>query len=208
MAHKRKKDDKDIDELTMLSFGLFASFHLKFYYLETNLRLKLFNLLKNQLGTDWFAHQLNQENKDTLFKREAELIRQRKRKDFVVKDSTLLAEASLGFWVEFFNPRIYKATRGVPIQIFSHLPSQVKRKDLYRMLHLVKDLRNKIVHHRYPTFISKRETKYLEEIGFADEALTQLLQWLGVSNWSKITLGETEVIIKKLQDKLISLNEA
>src|SRR5687768_14250951 len=137
-------------KLAELSLSVYSSFFPAFYLLEFTLKNKIYQLLKEELGNDWFNEQLKEEKVNSLFSAEQELIQKRKPKNFKVFDNALFHEAGFGFWVEFFNPRIYKLSKGRPIKIFTQLPNGIKRKNLYEKLIKVKDFRNRLYHSRIP----------------------------------------------------------
>lgn len=202
MAKSQKNDRKGFDNLETLSLQLFASFFPKFYFLELELRTKLFNLIKEKIAADWFSQQITSQAKDSLFEREAALILQRKPKGFYLKDSALFSETSLGFWIEFFNPRIYKLTKGLPILVFSKRPTNIKRKDLYNMLTKVKDFRNQLMHGRIPLLISPDQTIRLIEIINLDKELSLLLKWMDITGWQQFERKGPQIIGEKILSKL------
>ncbi|MGN6417049.1 MAG: hypothetical protein ACTHMC_06140, partial [Pseudobacter sp.] len=91
----------------------------------------------------------------------------------------LREESGLGIWVEFFNPRIYKLSKGRPVKIFRKLPKDIKRVDIYRRLVRVKEFRNLLVHSRFPLITTEADIGYLEEMKEIYSILLQLIDWLG-----------------------------
>ncbi|NII26817.1 hypothetical protein HB364_17135 [Pseudoflavitalea sp. X16] len=178
--NSKKKKEKN-NKLLHLSLGLYATFYPKYYLLETTLKNRLYYLVKQRLGESWFDDQLNSSKNDTVFKLEADVILRRKPKGFVLKDKGLLVESGLGIWVEFFNRNLYKELKGVPILIFPKLPPDIKRKELYKQLSKVKELRNQLFHYRIPPATKSTDVNILIDV---NNDLMNLLQWLDVPTGS------------------------
>jgi hypothetical protein len=170
-----KKMDKN--RLVYLSLNFYSTFYPKYYLLETLLKNRLFQIVKEKLGENWYSIQINSLN-DNLLKQEAELILRRKPKEFELSDKGLLVESGLGLWVEFFNRQLYKEMKGVPILVFPKLPPTVKRKELYQKLNKVKDLRNQLFHYRLLPITEVSQIKYLDDLVDVNENLMCLLTWL------------------------------
>lgn len=189
-------------KLTTLSLSLYSSFFPGFYLLEFTLRNKLFELIKVELGADWFVEQLNTEKENILFTAESELIMKRKPKNFMLSDNGLLLESGFGFWVEFFNNKVYKLSKGRPIKIFTQLPKEIKRKDLYGKLIKVKKFRNRLYHSRIPPITEKTHVRYIDEALENYEVLLQLLQWLDIANHDIFKLSHFEKKVNKIKSLL------
>lgn len=65
----------------------------------------------------------------------------------------------------------------MPIKAFSELPSEIKRRHLYQMLSNIKEVRNKLYHHRIDLFntISKKEIDLLSK---TDKDLYLIIAWI------------------------------
>jgi hypothetical protein len=176
-------------KLTKLSLSLYSSFFPGFYLLELTLKNKLFHLLKEEISKDWFTEQLKMENEDTLFSAEREIILRRKPKNFTLTDNGLLLESGFGFWVEFFNNRVYKLSKGRPIKIFTQLPKGIKRKDIYERLVKLKEFRNRLYHSRIPLITEKAQAKCISEAQENYEMLLELLHWLDSPNYDLFDLS-------------------
>lgn len=171
-----KNDEKG--KLLQVSLSIYATFYPKYYLLETLLKNRLFQALKEKLGENWFSLQLDSVHENNLFKQEAEFILRRKPKKFVLKDKGLLLESGFGLWVEFFNRPLYKETKGLPILIFPKLPSTIKRKQIYQKLNNVKELRNQLFHYRLLPITETEQLKSLDKLIDANKDLMNLLDWL------------------------------
>jgi hypothetical protein len=180
----------NIKKLTELSLSVYSSFFPAFYLLELTLKNKIYQLLKEELGNDWFKERLKEEKVNSLFSAETELIQKRKPKNFKVSDNVLFLEAGFGFWVEFFNPRIYKLSKGRPIKIFTQLPKEIKRKNLYEKLIKVKDFRNRLYHSRISLITEKSHEVYINESVENYEILLDLLSWLDNPNRDFLKLSD------------------
>jgi len=180
----------DTKKLTELSLSVYGSFFPAFYLLEFTLKNRIYHLLKEELGNDWFKEQLNNGKVNSLFSAETELIQKRKPKNFKVSESALFLEAGFGFWVEFFNPQIYKLSKGRPIKIFTQLPNEIKRKNLYEKLIKVKDFRNRLYHSRIPPVTEKSHEAYINESVENYEILVDLLSWLDNPNRDVLNLSD------------------
>jgi hypothetical protein len=186
-------------KLTELSLSVYSSFFPAFYLLEFTLKNRIYHLLKEELGDDWFKEQLNKGNINSLFSAEAELIQKRKPRNFKVSDNALFLEAGFGFWVEFFNPRIYKLSKGRPIKIFIQLPNGIKRKNLYEKLIKVKDFRNKLYHSRIPLVTEKSHEAYIRESVENYEILFELLSWLDNPNRDFLNVSDFKEKTNKMK---------
>ncbi len=162
----------------LVSLELFASFYPKFFLFELSLKNRLYALLSKELGSDWFTRQLSNPD-NNVFAQEKELILRRKRARFSLSAKGLLVESGLGLWVEFFNRPLYKLAKGLPIQIFTQLPSEVKRKDIYKKMERIKELRNSLFHSRIVPITSSPQLAQLEEIMAIADDLKDILHWLG-----------------------------
>lgn len=189
--NKRNPKIKEKDSLLYLSLNLYSTFYPKYYLLETELKSRLFQLLRAKFGEDWFSLQIKSTNGSNLFKQEAEIILRRKPQGFVLNDKGLFVESGFGMWVEFFNRNLYKEAKGLPILVFYRLPSTIKRKDLYEKLNLVKELRNKLFHYRLLPITEPEQVKYLDELIDTNNTLMDLLTWLDAPV-SGLSLNEFE----------------
>jgi len=176
--NKKNLKYEEKDRLFNLSLNLYSTFYPKYYVLETLLKDRLFKVLKEKLGVNWFTLQMNSSNEQNLIKREADFILQRKPIGFVLNERGLMIESGMGVWVEFFSKDLYREVKGLPIHIFHQLPSNVKRKDLYQKLNNVKDLRNKLFHYRLLPITEPEQLKYLDELIDTNKILMDLLTWL------------------------------
>jgi len=111
----------------------------------------------------------------------------------------LFHEAGFGFWVEFFNPRIYKLSKGRPIKIFTQLPNGIKRKNLYEKLIKVKDFRNRLYHSRIPLITEKSHEAYINESVENYEILLELLSWLDSPSRDFLNLSDFKERTNKMK---------
>jgi hypothetical protein len=195
-----KKENKD--KLLHISLRFYSTFYPKYYLLETLLKNRLFLLLKEKLGENWFSLQINSNLENNLFKQEADFILRRKSKGFVLRDKGLLVESGFGLWVEFFNRHLYKEIKGLPILIFPKLPPTVKRKELYQKLNKVKDLRNQLFHYRLLPITEVEQVKYLDKLVDANKDLMNLLTWLDAP-LSELSSNEFENNVDEIRKMLI-----
>ena len=184
MVANNQETLKTEQKLISHNLALHATFYPKYYLLEVTLKNRLFATIKRQLGEDWFSQQIAAEDKDSLFTEEILHILRRKPQNFELRDHGLLVESGLGFWVEFFNKRLYKLTKGHPLSIFTSLPKGIKRKDVYKKLDLVKDFRNRLFHYRIPIVKDHSQLNYLDELVKIDNELISLLTWMDVYTMS------------------------
>lgn len=168
-------------DLRYLVLTLYSRFFPLLYILENTLKTGIFSIIEKELGKEWFIVQLNDNSNDPLFKAEITQIINRKPRNYVITPELLKEESGLGLWVEFFNPRIYKLSKGRPIKVFTGLPREIKRVDIYKRLITVKEFRNQLVHSRFPLIKSAGDLIRLDETEEIYAVLLQLIHWLGES---------------------------
>ena len=193
-----KKKEGFTNIIVGLSLEVFAGFFPAFYILETNLKRRLYNQIKNKKGDNWFADQLQSRN--TLFTEERDYILRRKPKNFKLKEEGLLVESGLGFWIEFFNKEIYKETKGAPIGIFNNLPTEVKRKAVYKKLDSIREFKNLMAHSRLSLVISKSDLNMLAMLRIYPNDLETVLNWFGGLPVEAAKLPELETKIERLEE--------
>ncbi|AEW02229.1 hypothetical protein A4D02_34710 [Niastella koreensis] len=201
-SDKKNELDKFDDAIMSANLELFSSYYPLFYLLETTLKKRLYKKLKINLGEDWFTKQLAKP--DPLFEEEKSSILRRKPKNFLLKDNGLLVESGLGFWVEFFNRRLYKETKGIPISIFKNRPREIKRKDIYQKLDNAKEFRNHLFHSRLPIIVKKEDISKLEQFDIQGKNLETILKWFGDLPESIATTQYIQIkinVIRKLLEK-------
>ena len=179
MVKIKKNNNKEKKDLLVL----FSTFYPKFYILETLLKKKIVNEIENKFGSNWYDEV---KEKIKLFSDEIELIIRRKKKDLKIDSRLFIHEASFGFWIELFGRENYKHLKGLPIKVFENLPGDIKRNDLYRMLSNIKELRNKLYHHRIDLSheLTIKDVQFLTEtekdlrliIHFLDSDYAELIQ--------------------------------
>jgi hypothetical protein len=200
MVNSKQNNSDGYNDLMAKSLSIYASFYPRFYLLELTLKTRLYNLLKNKLGDDWFTLRLKAE--DPLFEEEKKFILRRKPKNFKLKDNGLLVESALGFWVEFFNKRLYKESKGIPILIFENLPAEIKRKEIYQKLNSVKEFRNKLYHSRIPPVSSIEALPFIQELKLHAQDLQALLDWFGELPEAIVDTHDITEKIKTLEKEL------
>lgn len=176
---KRMKESQPEKDIKFLVLTLYSRFLPLFYILENSLKNRIFKVIEEELSKNWFLAQLDNKNNDPLFRTEISLILNRKPKNYRLSPEKLKVESGLGLWVEFFNPRVYKLAKGRPIKIFSQLPKNIKRGDIYQRLMKIKDFRNLLVHSRIPIINDVSYLSYLNEIQDNYKILLELLEWMG-----------------------------
>lgn len=187
------------DRLNALSLHLYALFFPGYYLLELTLKDKLFHLIRKQLGNHWFTQQLHADYVDSVFSSETQLILRRKNKDYQVTDDSFLLESGFGFWVEFFGPRLYKMTKGLPIQILTRLPAPIKRSDVYTTLNRIKDFRNNLYHSRIPLVSSSEHIMHLRAAEQAYQDLHHILDWLDAPHRELVDKRQFRETIREIQ---------
>lgn len=178
---------KSSEERKIISHNLtlYATFYPKYYLLEANMKKGIYENIKRELGNDWFSEQISAVEPDSVFSAEIAAILRRKPNNFQLKDYGLLVESGLGFWVEFFNKRLYKSTKGVTMSLFPSRPKEIKRKDIYKKLDLVKNFRNELFHSRITIIQDPSQLQILDDLVEIDQTLTCLLTWMEVSGLPK-----------------------
>lgn len=202
MVNSKKINHKNEQKLISCNLSLYSTFYPKYYLLERTIKNELFALLREKLGADWFSRQMYASEKDSLFEEEIAFILRRKPKNFKLTDRGLLVESGFGFWVEFFSKRFYKKTKGIVLSIFSQLPPEIKRKEIYRKLIVVKNFRNKLFHYRVPIIKDSVQLIYLDELLIIENELSNLLIWLDIDNIQAFTDNSFNKKIEKIK-KLI-----
>lgn len=202
---KNVNENKNADQLLYTLLQFYASFFPGFYLLELTLKNRIYHELKDKLGNDWFNRKLADAQNDPLFAQEKEYIMRRKSSGFEVTDEGLKVESGLGFWVEFFNRRLYKETKGIPIAIFKKLPKEKKRKDIYTRLERIRQLRNQLVHSRIPPVANAAQSRHLERMLETAKDLGEIFKWFG--NIPKFVINRKEIATKaKAIKKLMKIS--
>jgi hypothetical protein len=89
----------------------------------------------------------------------------------------LIAKFTFGFWTNQFHSKEFAASGSTLLEIFVNRPFGVKRKDVYRKLMKINEIRNRIAHHEPICFeediisIMRTERRYM--------LILELLEWLG-----------------------------
>lgn len=200
--NKKNYKNEEKDALLHLSLSLYSTFYPKYFFLETLLKNRLFQLFKEKLGENWFSLQMSSNEGNRLIKREVEYILFRKPNGFILNEEALLIESGFGIWVEFFSRDGYKEVKGLPILIFPQLPPTVKRKDLYQKLDQVRDLRNQLFHCRLQPITEVEQVKYLDKLSDANNDLIDLLKWLDAP-LNGLSVQEFENKVEEIRNRLI-----
>jgi len=174
---KKKPSEKLLKKILHVN----SMIYIGLYVLEMKIRQSIPLTFQSVLGKDWLLNELTAPNVP-LFIQEIELIRRRHSQQYAPTEEKFIREASLGFWVELFNPETYKLLKGAPIKAFAYRPPAFKRRNIYRIFKDVKDLRNEIVHGRMPSDLKKEAGKtQLKKLQQANTDIRLLISYIDPS---------------------------
>jgi Abi-like protein len=99
---------------------------------------------------------------------------------------SILAEQSMGFWLEMYEEHCYRLLVGKPIQAFGKLPPKHGRREICQKLHLIRILRNRISHNEPIIFEGMRFD--LSQVKLLHATLLELAEWLNpqLHKWMKM----------------------
>ena len=118
--------------------------------LEISLKNSINDLLTDKLGENWL------ENKDFLTNDSLRKIEEAKKilykRAELISKSKIIAELSIGFWVNLFKKPYEKKLRTKDIQkIFTNLPPKkekmINREVIYKELNHIRNFRNRVFHY-------------------------------------------------------------
>lgn len=95
-----------------------------------------------------------------------------------VTSGKVIAEQTLGFWTDLFEPTHHKLLEGRPMKVFTNLPSGHGRKQVYETLNRVRLFRNRVYHNEPICFHgNKIDFKKAEDV---HNLITSLFQWIDI----------------------------
>lgn len=186
-------EDKTI-QLYKLNLNISKSFHPLIGVLEVALRNKLNETIANHFAdSNWILNQRNgfmidpsltftykktgRTKTNRFFLNEVNRAEKRLQKSGTsVTSGKIISEQTLGFWTDFFEVHHYKLLQGIPIKVFSSLPSGYGRKQVNDELNKVRRFRNRI-NHNEPICFSGNTLDFTETLAVYKSILT-LLEWL------------------------------
>lgn len=193
MSEEKKNDSVNLSKRKNL-LSLLSTFYVKFYLLETILKTQLIQNLEAKYSANWLEELVE---KVKLFSDESDIISKRKKKGLKLNTKLFIHEASFGFWIELFGREPYKQLKGLPIKAFNDLPKEIRRRDLYRMLTHIKEIRNKLYHHRI-NLSTQLQDKQINALIQADKDLVFIIQILDKSALSLFDVTQFEKTLKIL----------
>ena len=132
--------------------------------LEVALRNAVDKLLSDKVGVDWYKDEnfLTDDSKKKVY---GAITYLKKRREAVTKEK-IIAELTLGFWVNLFKKPYDKKLRINDLKtIFLNLPSReekiVNREVLYKQLNHIRNFRNRVFH--YEKVLNKDEYTQINE---------------------------------------------
>ncbi len=149
ISQERFGSYKSVDEyMENLTFS--KNSYIPLSVLEIALRNAINNFLSVKVGNDWYED-ANFLTKDSIRKiEEAKNVLQSRREN--ISKNKIIAELSLGFWVNLFKKPYDKKLRINELKrIFPNLPSAkeklINREVLYRELNHIRNFRNRVFHY-------------------------------------------------------------
>ncbi|SEA23764.1 Abi family protein [Pedobacter hartonius] len=94
----------------------------------------------------------------------------------VITSGKIIADQTLGFWTELFETLHYRLLQGRPIQIFTHLPPSIGRREVRDRLNDIRQFRNRINHNEPICFNGNNiDFTYAESIY---RSVHEILSWI------------------------------
>ena len=164
---------------------LSKKYYIPLSILEVSLRNAINTHFEKFYGAGWLINEASFLQRDQIKKIEEAKHKIRARKEEISKEK-LLAELSLGFWVNLFKKPYEQQMRISSLrQIFSNLPKKeekhISRKELFAALNHIRNFRNRIFHHE--KIVGKQVFQNIEQeindmIGYLDQELLDFSQRL------------------------------
>jgi hypothetical protein len=170
------------------------AFHPLLGLFEVVLRNNINDILENHFNdSDWIINQksgfmndstLTYQQKHTgrkitndFLKNEVLKIEKKLRnKSIAITSGKIIAEQTFGFWTDLFAVHHYRLLRGKPIQIFTALPANTNRNNIFDQLTKIRKFRNRINHNEPICFLgSKIDFKETIEVY---QYIIQLFTWI------------------------------
>ncbi len=93
-----------------------------------------------------------------------------------ITSGKIIAEQTFGFWTDLFAVHHYRLLKGKPIQIFTALPPNTNRNNIFGKLTKIRKFRNRIYHYE-PICFSSSQIDFKETVEVYQH-LIQLFTWL------------------------------
>jgi hypothetical protein len=172
-------------QLYKVNMKISQAFHPLLSLFEVILRNQINSRLSRHFGdNDWILNQRTGFMSDgTLrkggffLKKQVNLTESRLIKDGgAVNSEKVIAALNFGFWTALFDTQHYKLLKGKPIRIFTELPPNKHRKDIFVSLTTIREFRNRINHNEPICF--KNKTIDFTNTVHAYKALRKTLKWI------------------------------
>lgn len=170
------------------------AFHPLLGLFEVVLRNNIDHILKNHFSdSDWIINQksgfmsdislsyrqkqtgrkiVNDYLKNEVLKIENKL----QSKGITITSGKIIAEQTFGFWTDLFAVHHYRLLKGKPIQIFTSLPSNTNRSNIFDQLTKIRKFRNRINHNEPICFLGSQIS--FKETLEVYQHIIQLFTWI------------------------------
>ncbi len=107
-----------------------------------------------------------------------------------VSHGKIVADLNLGFWSSLFETTHYSILQGVPIRIFSTLPTGINRNHVNQKIKKIRTFRNRIYHNEPIIFNNNPQNQTIIDLTSANQVhndIKDIFSWLGLEYcvWTK-----------------------
>ena len=179
LSNKNDNQVKNValKELFILNVETSQYFYRQIMILEVLLKYSLNATFETHFEGNWVTYFKNHPNELVRNYLEKEL-KSFPQESQIIAQEDFINLTSFGFWIGFFETKMYKNLKGVPILAFTNKPSEVNRKRLYKTLSEIKVLRNYIYHHKNTLSIETDLKSSIKSIENHDMTIKNLISWI------------------------------
>jgi len=196
-------DNKRTIKLYKANLRLAQAFHPLLGIVEVVIRNRLNDVISAHFtDPDWIINQksgfMSDPSISPFLRNEIAKIEIRlKKRGIAITSGKIISELPFGFWSELFERNQYKLLLGKPIQIFTHLPSETGRKEIFASLNSIRTLRNRINHNEPICF-----NEIYIDTNYASETHREIIRILNLINPNFTIFIKDVDIVQKCIDRI------